>query len=119
MNRSPKPLTIAGLGLILFWPAHYCLSLFLCFPPFSVITFVAQLDPALGAASSSDLSQLTIFNTFRTCRTTATKVAPLEPVAAADDSTDPASTELSTNSTASANSTELPRDAFVGDYAFE
>lgn len=84
-----------------------------------MITFVAQLDPAAGAASTSDLSQLTIFNTFRTCRTTATKVAPIEPVAVTDDSTDPTSTELFPNSTSSANSTELPRDAFVGDYAFE
>ena len=84
-----------------------------------MITFVAQLDPAAGAASTSDLSQLTIFNTFRTCRTTATTVAPIEPVATTDDSTDPDSTELFPNSTSSANSTELPRDAFVGDYAFE
>jgi len=86
-----------------------------------VITFVAQLDPLAGAASSSpnDLSQLTIFNTFRTCHTIATKVAAFAPDATVDETVDPDSTVLAPNSTAAANDTELPRDAFVGDYAFE
>jgi hypothetical protein len=82
----------------------------------TIISFTADLAPADGTTSANaPLTELVIGNSFRQCRTRASKVSAFIPDSSSVvEETDPTDTTIF-----APNTTELARDAFVGDYAFD